>query len=586
MIGALTNHLWQSTIFAFAAGLLTIAFRGNRAHVRYWLWLSASIKFFLPFSLLMTLGSRLDWAPAAQQMAAPVFSSTMMQISEPFAGAQPSRAPSKVSTSGSPDWLSLSVFGVWLCGFAAIVLMRLQAWRRIRAAVRASAPWEGGGVEMPKLPVRSTPGLLEPGVVGVWRLLLLVPAGIEDHLTPRQLEAVLAHEACHVRRRDNLTATIHMIVEGLFWFHPLVWWIGARLVDERERACDEDVLRVLGEPQAYAEGILNVCKRYVETPLACVSGVGGSNITKRIEAIMANRIGLRLTLARKGVLTAAAIAAFAIPLVIGAMNTPVLARSQVTNGPPFEAASIKPCPAGSIGGRTSFSPGRMTLFCHSVLDLIQLAYLLDHPLRPGAILTPVEGGSTWIKSQGYTINAVAAGAANSGTMHGPMLRTLLADRFNLQIHAETRQVPVYRLTASDGRKLQPFKDGSCTPIDFTRDRGDQPPLVPGATRCRTGVSKKAGPTLMLEAQGVSLEVFSTLLRLDRRIIDRTGMAGRFDFHLEYANPTLAGGPAASLDAPTAPSIFTALQQIGLKLEPDRGPGEFLVVDRVERPTED
>ena len=69
----------------------------------------------------------------------------------------------------------------------------------------------------------------------------------------------MAHEVCHVRRRDNLTAALHMLVEAAFWFHPLVWWLGARLVAERERACDEAVLRLGRRPEAYAEGILKVC---------------------------------------------------------------------------------------------------------------------------------------------------------------------------------------------------------------------------------------------------------------------------------------------------------------------------------------
>src|SRR4029077_8104902 len=99
----------------------------------------------------------------------------------------------------------------------------------------------------------------------------------------------LAHELCHVRHRDNLTAAIHMLVEALFWFYPPVWWLGARLIDERERACDEEVLHLGGEPQVYAEGILKVCKSYLETPMACVSGISGSDLKKRIMRIMAKR---------------------------------------------------------------------------------------------------------------------------------------------------------------------------------------------------------------------------------------------------------------------------------------------------------
>ncbi len=83
-----------------------------------------------------------------------------------------------------------------------------------------------------------------------------------------------------------MIATIHMAVRAIFWFHPLMWWIGARLVDERERACDEAVVRRGCKLHIYAERILMVCKLYMSSPLACVSGVTGSNLKTRIESIM------------------------------------------------------------------------------------------------------------------------------------------------------------------------------------------------------------------------------------------------------------------------------------------------------------
>ena len=143
------------------------------------------------------------------------------------------------------------------------------------------------------------------------------PRVSSERLTPSQLEAVLAHELCHVRRRDNLFASIHMIVEAVFWFHPLVWWIGARLVEERERACDEDVLSLGNQPRIYADAILNVCKLYVESPLVCVSGVTGSDIKRRIEAIMTNRRVQTLNRAKKILLATAGFAALVGPVVIG-----------------------------------------------------------------------------------------------------------------------------------------------------------------------------------------------------------------------------------------------------------------------------
>jgi beta-lactamase regulating signal transducer with metallopeptidase domain len=97
---------------------------------------------------------------------------------------------------------------------------------------------------------------MEPGVFG-WRSpVLLWPRGIEERLTDLQIDAIVAHEIAHMRRRDNLTSALHMIVQAIFWFHPLTWWIGTRLVDERERACDEDVLRGGSRPDVYAESIL------------------------------------------------------------------------------------------------------------------------------------------------------------------------------------------------------------------------------------------------------------------------------------------------------------------------------------------
>lgn len=170
------------------------------------------------------------------------------------------------------------------------------AVRRVRSILQASVVVEIPSIVLPPgVKVRVGPGVLEPGVVGIWRHVLLLPADIEVQLTPEQFAAIVAHELHHIRYRDNLTATPHMLVEAIFWFHPLVWWIGARLVEQRERACDEDVLRRSANPRPYADGILHVCRRYVDAHLACVSGVSGADLEKRIAAIMSERIGEPVT---------------------------------------------------------------------------------------------------------------------------------------------------------------------------------------------------------------------------------------------------------------------------------------------------
>ncbi len=131
-------------------------------------------------------------------------------------------------------------------------------------------------MELPiELEARTSPEFAEPGVFGIGRPVLLLPHGVQSHLTAAEWEAILRHELCHVRRRDNLATAMHMLVERIFWFHPLVWWLGGRLLEERERACDEEVLRLGSVPEVYAEGILRVCELYLESAAVRFGSVRG-----------------------------------------------------------------------------------------------------------------------------------------------------------------------------------------------------------------------------------------------------------------------------------------------------------------------
>lgn len=199
-----SNHVWQSTVFAIAAALFTLAFRGNRAQIRYWLWLSASFKFLLPFSLLIAAGTHMVWVSPATRSTTPYIPFAMAEFSEPFTTILPPTA----HPHNAVGLIFAAAIAVWACGFVVIGLVRIRGWLRIRAAVRCSMP-----IDIPAvLEIRSCPGLLEPGVVGLHRPVLLLPAAILKSLSPQQLEAVLAHELCHVRRHHNLFASIHMLV--------------------------------------------------------------------------------------------------------------------------------------------------------------------------------------------------------------------------------------------------------------------------------------------------------------------------------------------------------------------------------------
>jgi bla regulator protein blaR1 len=647
---SLANHLWQSTLFAAVAGLLTLLLRKNRAQTRYWLWLTASVKFLIPFSILVDMGSLFGRRTApAMAMTQSGLSSVIEQVSQPFAAPVPLLTIPTATQPSPTIWIPAILCAVWAIGFVTLVSCWWLRWRSLRAAMRSASP-----LDLPiDIEVMTSPAFAEPGVFGICRPVLLLPAGITNSLTPPQLEAILAHEVCHVRRRDNLATAIHMTVEAVFWFHPLVWWLGARLMDERERACDEEVLLLGSEPQVYAEGILRICELYLESPLPCVSGVTGANLKKRIEAIMTNRIAIGLNFAKKVALVTAGVTALAAPVIVGVINAPVIraqspqaaAQSTTSTTTKFEVASVKPCnpedmdhptgKRGGSGGPVRWSPGRLDEECQSVADLIRDAYLAYPDGKPwvaGAAGVPatsqpqgfqcigcgggrgglrpisarlfqqeIKGGPAWITSARYTIDATAEGPARQELMRGPMLQALLEDRFKLKIHRESREVPVYELTvAKGGPKLQPYQNGSCPSPDSFDSASGKASGQPFTSMCGWFHTGKNGGT---DVNGTAIANLCRLLSnvSDRDVIDKTGIAGMFDIHFDTHPVAPPADATPGLTDPAEPRPATAaeralveserfaqfqaaLPKLGLKLEPAKGSGGFLVIDHVERPS--
>jgi uncharacterized protein (TIGR03435 family) len=420
---------------------------------------------------------------------------------------------------------------------------------------------------------------------------MLLPEDILNRLTPAQLKGVIAHELRHVYHRDNLIASIHMFVETVFWLHPLVWWIGKRMVAERERACDEEVLVLGNDPRAYAEGILNVCKLYAESPLPCVSGITGSDLKKRITAIAENRVASKLSLVRKVALGVAATSALIGPLVIGIMDAPVISAqaasaSTVAPAQAFEVASVKACKddpgdgGRGGGGSAHSSPGRLDLPCQSVRSLIRIAYIRANFRAKGVDDLQMEGGPGWIDGQRYRVTSVADGAAPIEVMEGPMLQKLLEDRFHLKTHRETREASIYALlVAKSGLKIKPAAPGSCSVRDpnDTDYRAPSPGEKPYCGDANMAMSPYRFKFTL--TSGTFRQLASNLgARVGRPVIDKTGIEEKFDVHLEFAPEG-----ADPSDERTAPSIFTALSELGLKLEPSKGARDYLIIDHVEEP---
>ena len=333
----LVNHLWQCTLVTLIACLLALSLRRNQARTRFWIWLAASLKFMIPFSLFVAAGEALR-STLATPLHPSVIAGAVEQVTQPF--PQTWYATGDYSNSGVPAVAAhhAHVFPIllavaWLSGLLFKLFSWTRAWWQIRVTVRSSSQ-----MDLPtEIPVLSSPRLLEPGVFGILRPVLLLPENISTRLSSAQLRTIILHEMCHVRRRDNLTAALHMVVESLFWFHPAVWWIKARLLEERERACDEEVLQSGSEAQLYAESILNVCKFYVESPTPCMSGVTGSDLKQRIVRIMNQQVTRQLNFSRKLLLAIVALLSIAAPILFGLAHV-TRVRAQSTPADPQDIA--------------------------------------------------------------------------------------------------------------------------------------------------------------------------------------------------------------------------------------------------------
>lgn len=251
----------------------------------------------------------------------------------------------------------------------------------------------------------------------------------------------------------------------------------------------------------------------------------------------------------------------------------------------FEVATIRlneTCVNGA--GQEHLSPGRFGVECVSLRDYIRGAYgSYGFGRNPNVRPPKVLGGPDWVDSDRYDIVATAPGEAGLDEMYGPMMRALLEDRFGLKIHSEIRELPVYALTAArGGAKLTPSKPGSCVTVDIKSVL-----KVPPTPNYCGRFELKRGGVRIADAKGMTVAEFASRVfrdTLDRPVIDRTGIGGLFDIHLEFSGFENSAAPGGVADN-TAPSVFTAVQeQLGLKLSPDKGPVEVLVIDHVEKPS--
>jgi uncharacterized protein (TIGR03435 family) len=218
----------------------------------------------------------------------------------------------------------------------------------------------------------------------------------------------------------------------------------------------------------------------------------------------------------------------------------------------------------------------------------------------------IRGGPAWFYSDRYTIEAETDDPVANGPTRGPtpaqkmlmgsMLRALVEERFQLKSHREVEEIPMYSLTvAKGGLKMKPMEEGGCTVHDPTKGLFVSEMFPPGQKPLCISHLGWDGPNWTLDAAGQSLSNLAARLSntMDRHVLDKTGITALFTFHLVFAHddkapgdfPTELPNPFPASDIPPGPSIFTVLEQLGLKLVPEKGPRGYIVIDSVQRPSE-
>lgn len=576
----LLHFLWQGSIVALIYAAVRKFARKLSPNGRYLLACAAL--------MAMAITPILTWT----QLSAPSPESIAATFTTPMSAPQANstRFISVSLTSNAAHtrtWPFLAwVDAIWFTGVTAFSLRlfgscMLAERLRHRMVRPASAEWQRTldrfktRVDISR-PVRLlvSGALRAPAAIGWLRPIVLVPAGVLTGLPAEQIEALMVHELAHIRRHDYLLHILQSALEAAFFYHPAVWWISGHMRAERELCCDDIAVSITGDAVIYARALSQFDSASWLWP-AVIAANGGSLVSR-----IARLLGKPSTTRKPS--NWAGTASASILLAIGAWAV----FAQTTARPQFEVASIKPSSSGSIMNVRPL-PGRLTADS-SVQILVQYAY--------GVQPFQVAGASGWMQAEPYRIEATAPANTSRDQMF-LMLQSLLENRFQLNTHRETRDLPVYTLVAAkSGLRLPIPKEGGCvdSAAEASTEWAGGRMAAPGEVQ--SGKAQCGSAEVILGPTGARMQgskvAMPELIRrlsmlLDRSVVDKTGFTGQFSLQLDFApdDTTPSMPPPPPNSGISGQSLPQALrEQLGLQLESARGPVEVIVIDHAERPS--
>jgi uncharacterized protein (TIGR03435 family) len=603
----LVHFVWQGAALALVAATVLRLCRRQSASVRYAIACGALAAMLVGAGVTAALIETPATGVDARRVSAGTTSNVRVGALLPIQVIH-TPSPAAVSNAQRVETLLPWIVSAWLAGVLVLLARAGAGWWRVRrlhklALASMCSSWQATGNRIAsRLGIASVTRIVElphidvPLVVGCLRPIVVLPIAAISQLSVVQVEAILAHELAHVRRHDYGVNLMQTIAETLLFYHPAVWWLSARIRDEREHCCDDVALAICGDPVSYATALTELeAWRTGEVSLAAAA-TGGS-LLNRVRRIL--RVDVSED-SRTWSLTLALV----VVVTVGGLAANVIAQTMAVAEPKpkFEVASVRENTSGSNQVSISTQPGgRFTAVNMPLVILMRSAYRLQD--------SQLVGAPGWTETSRYDITAKAEGDIPPSSPMGPpsttmvMLQSLLEERFKLKVHPEVREQSIYVLVpAQSPGRLGPNLVQSkidCQAVAAASRKSQAPPPAPPkpGERPQCGTHMGFGE-IRGGARPLTLLASMLAQAVQRPVIDRTQLTGGFDFDLRWTPDTLpARPPGTPADQPfrmngveidpNGPSIFTAVQeQLGLKLDATRGPVDVLVVDHIERPAPD
>ena len=609
----LVHFVWQGAIIGLASAALLRIMRRTSPQIRY-------VAACAALGAMLTAPLVTAWA-----LSNPVVVSSGVSASgpapssahhEPAAHAPRtpaddvrSSAPSLAATDPAVDAWQPFVVACWLAGVAIFLARLLSGWWRVRRLHRAAltagpSRWTeaasriAAALDLHRIVrVADWPSIDTPTVIGWVRPVVVLPVAALSNLSPSQVDAILAHELAHVRRHDFVVNLLQTLVETLLFYHPAVWWLSGRVRAEREHCCDLIAVEVCGDPLSYAEALAELETWRTADASLGVAATGGS-LVDRVRRLL----GAPSEDGSWSPGTTSLVVAAVLLLLIAGASSALRATQSAGQSPSPDRPLLDDARDGEAWSVVfNHSTSQMRFIGFTGRDLIRFAYQF-----PGE---RVLGGPPWIDDETFRLVVDLDGPPAADETPG-IVRRLLEERFKLQAHVDTRDVPVYALVMSraDGTPGPNLRTSSrdCFDMQSWIDAG-QPPRevrfgaerqpVCGEEAWDSTISRKSYVAISMPQFAERLGGYSELATVQGRpwprtrdVVDRTGLSGRYDVDIHAFRPAAAlMGRYPLLEAlfePLGfPSMGTALeQQLGLMLEDATAPYDVIVIDYAERPS--